>query len=161
MIIDKCGVCLKRYNKQENKPFLLMCGHTMCLKCINYYTKALRKETFECSVCWNNTKSCGIMNLSIPLNNEEKINTNNNTDNAQGFFELFIKLLKGSKCSIKVKKEYTIKQVKEIIKKEKNIQEEIVLAFKSPLNDDRTLESYNITKTVTIIQISSIKGGIF
>jgi hypothetical protein len=58
---------------------MLTCGDTMCLKCINYFKDALKKEEFECRECCNTTKSSGIMNKSaIPPddakeNNEKKI----------------------------------------------------------------------------------------
>ena len=133
----------------------------MCLKCISYYKEALRKETFECpDCCTKDVKSSGIFNKNVPLNNQDEIkkSSSNNTD---GFFELIIREKNGSRFSIKVKKEYTIRKVKEIIKIERNIQENYELAFKSPLSDDKTLEFYKITSTVTITQISNLKGGLF
>lgn len=159
---DECPLCFKKYNNQENKPYILTCGDTMCLKCINYYKEALGKETFECpDCCCKDAKSSGIFNKNVPLNNKDEINQNSNTNNADGFFDLIIREKNGGKFNIKVKKEYTIKKVKEIIKTERNIQENYELAFKSPLLDDKTLEFYKITSTVTITQISNLKGGLF
>ena len=56
----------------------------------------------------------------------------------------------------------TIGQLKDKIEREKGYNKRnFVLAFKKPLNDNsKTLESYGITKTVTITQISTVEGGI-
>ena len=160
---NECPVCFKKYNKEENKPYILECGDTLCLKCINNYKEALQKETFECSKCCKNTKSLGIMNRAIPLDDNQGTNNNkdnNNNSSTDGFF-VNIKLKNGEKISIKVKKEYTINQLKQMISDEKNIEfKKLNLSYKRPLlNGNKTLESYGITKTVTVIQISDLVGG--
>ena len=162
---NECPLCFKKYNKTENQPFLLTCGDTMCLKCINYYKEALKKEEFECRVCCNNTKSSGIMNKNaIPSDDDKEKNENkdNKSSSTDGFFEIMIKQKNGQQFSIKVKKEYTIKEVKDIIKKEKDISPlSYNLAFKTPLTDlNKTLEFYKITQTVTLIQVAYLQGGI-
>ena len=161
---NECPLCLKKYNKEENKPYILECGDTMCLKCINYYKEALKKEEFECRECCNNTKSSGIMNKAISLEDAKETNENNNNKNnnsTDGFFEIMIKPKNDQKFSIKVKKDYTINQVKQIIFKEKNMPTESYhLAFKKPLSElDKTLEYYGITTTVTLIQVANLVGG--
>ena len=161
----ECPMCLKKYNNQENKPYLLTCGDTMCLKCINYFNEALKKVEFECRECCNTTKSSGIMNKSaIPPDNAKEKNENKdnkNSSSTDGFFEIIIKPKDNKKFSIKVKKEYTINKVKEIIKTEKNMPpQNYILAFKKPLKDEnKTLEYYGINSTVTIQQISNVVGG--
>ena len=114
----ECPMRLKKYNKKENIPYILGCGDTMCLKCINYFKEALQKTEFECPECCNTTKSSGIINKVIPLDDvtekeENKDNKNNNS--TDGFFEIIIKPKDNKKFSIKVKKEYTINQVIQII----------------------------------------------
>ena len=160
-IKTECPMCFKKYNKKENIPYMLGCGDTMCLKCINYFKEALQKTEFECPECCNTTKSSGIINKVIPLDDvtEKEENKDNSTD---GFFEIIIKPKNDKKFSIKVKKEYTINQVKQIILKEKNMPPQSYhLAFKKPLSElYKTLESYGITKTVTLIQVANLEGGI-
>lgn len=74
-----------------------------------------------------------------------------------GFFEVFIIPKNSAPFSIKIKKEYIINQVKQIIQQEKGItNENYQLAFNRPLLDgNKTLESYGVTKTVRIWQISN------
>ena len=162
-IKTECPMCFKKYNKKENIPYILGCGDTMCLKCINYFKEALQKTEFECPECCNTTKSSGIINKVIPLDDvtekeENKDNKNNNS--TDGFFEIMIKPKNDKKFSIKVKKEYTINQVKQIILKEKNMPPQSYhLAFKKPLSElYKTLESYGITKTVTLIQMTNLEN---
>ena len=90
-----------------------------------------------------------------------KKKNNKNSSTTDGFFEIIIKPKNNQKFSIKVKKEYTIYKVKEIIKTEKNMPpQNYVLAFKKPLKDEnKTLEYYGINSTVTIQQISNVVGG--
>lgn len=159
---NECPCCRENFNNEENKPYIMECGDTICLKCINNYQEALKKETFECPTCCNETKSSGILNKSIVLNNNSNQIENQNNGSTDGFFELLIRnKTSQERISIRVKKEYTIRKVKDILLKEKNIPiQNYHLAFKKPLNDDNTLESYGITKTVTITQISDLVGGI-
>ena len=164
MPVDECPVCFNKYNSDENKPILLDCGDTMCLKCIKFYKESLRKETFECAnCCKKDAKSTDIMNKYVPLNNSNETTTSNSTASADGFFELTIRTKKGDEFFIAVKKEYTIKKLKEEIKKVKNIEpSDYEFAFKKPLLDkDKTLEQYGITGPVTITQISNVIGGRF
>ena len=106
------------------------------------------------------------MNKSaIPPDNAKEKNENKdnkNSSSTDGFFEIIIKPKDNKKFSIKVKKEYTIKKVKEIIETEKNMPpQNYILAFKKPLSDlDKTLEYYGITTTVTLIQVAYLEGGI-
>lgn len=160
---NECPLCFKKFNNQENKPYIMTCGDTICLKCIDHYKEALQKETFECPTCCVETKSTGIFNKAIDLNDNSNENQNTeDSDNKDGFFELLIRnKTSQEKISIKVKKEYTIGEVKNILYKEKNIPiQSYHLAFRKPLNDENTLESYGIIKTVTITQISDLVGGI-
>jgi len=164
MPVDECPVCFNKYNSDENKPILLDCGDTMCLKCIKFYKESLRKETFECAnCCKKDAKSTDIMNKYVPLNNSNETTTSNSTASADGFFELTIRTKKGDEFFIAVKKEYTLKELKEEIKKVKNIEpSDYEFAFKKPLLDkDKTLEQYGITGPVTITQISNVIGGRF
>jgi hypothetical protein len=163
-IKTECPMCFKKYNKKENIPYILGCGDTMCLKCINYFKEKLQKTEFQCPECCDTTKSSGIIGIIndvIPLDDvtEKEENKDNSTD---GFFEIMIKPKIDKKFSIKVKKEYTIDQVKGIIKKEKDISPlSYNLAFKTPLTDlNKTLEFYKITQTVTLIQMANLQGGI-
>ena len=165
---ENCPLCFEKYNKEENKPFMLKCGDSLCLRCINYYKTEIGKEIFECPICCNETNSTGIMNKAFRLDdakekNEKKDNNNNNNnDSMNGFFEVTIKSKNSKTFTIKVRKEYTINQVKQIIFEEKKIPpENYNLSWKRPLIQlDKTLENYGITKTVTIIQISNLIGGI-
>ena len=146
---NECPLCFKKFNNQENKPYIMTCGDTICLKCIDHYKEALQ--------------STGIFNKAIDLNDNSNENQNTeDSDNKDGFFELLIRnKTSQEKISIKVKKEYTIGEVKNILYKEKNIPiQSYHLAFRKPLNDENTLESYGIIKTVTITQISDLVGGI-
>lgn len=164
MPIDECPVCFNKYNSQDNKPILLDCGDTMCLKCINYYKEALLKESFECpNCCTKNAKSTNIMNKAVPLNNSNETTNSTSESSADGFFEVTIRTKNSDEFLIPVKKEYTIKKLKEEIKRVKNMDPlEYELAFKKPLLDlNKTLEQYNITGPVTIIQTSNVKGGCF
>jgi len=164
MPVDECPVCFNKYNSDENKPILLDCGDTMCLKCINYYKESLQKDTFECAnCCKKDAKSTNIMNKAVPLNNSNETTTSNSTASADGFFEVTIRTKNGDEFFIAVKKEYTIKKLKEEIKKVKNIEpSEYEFAFKKPLLDmNKTLEQYGITGPVTIIQTSNVEGGRF
>ncbi len=164
MPIDECPVCFNKYNSDANKPILLDCGDTMCLKCIDYYKESLQKDSFECpNCCKKNAKSTNIMNKAVPLNNSNETTTNTSAPSADGFFEVTIRTKNGDEFLIAVKKEYTIRKLKEEIKRVKNIEPtDYEFAFKKPLLDmNKTLEQYNITGPVTIIQTSNVEGGCF
>jgi len=50
-IDDKnCGICFELYDENYHHPFLLPCGHVLCLTCI---TALAKKEDFNCVVCPN------------------------------------------------------------------------------------------------------------
>jgi hypothetical protein len=161
--MSECPLCFNNFNNQENKPYLMTCGDTICSKCINYYEKNLEIDTFQCPTCCNDTKSTGYFNnVAIALKNNSNQNQNQKNDYIDEFFELLIRnKTSQEKISIKVKKEYTIGEIKDILYREKKIPiQSYHLAFKKPLNDENTLEFYGITKTVTITQISDLVGGI-
>ena len=55
----------------------------------------------------------------------------------------------------------TIKQLKNLIKVKHNIEPNTYeLAFKKPMiEENKTLESFQVTKTVTITMVSIVEGG--
>ena len=158
-----CKVCKNYYNKNENRPFLLECGDTLCLKCIKNYKEALKKDIFECPTCCTNTKSLNVENKMAYPKEGEIVSLNSNIKVPEkGEFEVFIRpKVEADKYSLLVTKTMTIGQLKDKIEREKGYNKKnFALAFKKPLNDDsKTLESYGITKTVTITQISVVEGG--
>ena len=87
---------------------------------------------------------------------------NNNNSDSNGFFNIYFRRRTTmEKLAITVKKDYTIKRVKEIIQnitdKDPNTYE---LVFKRPLiNESRTLEEYNIKKTCTLVEVAICEGG--
>ena len=164
MSSHSCEICKKLYNKNKNKPFLLTCGDTICMACIKDYKEALKKDTFECpTCCCGDAKSTGFENKSVYPTEEEIKNANNISQISQapviGEFEIFIRP-KSEKYSIKVTKSMTVGQLKDKILSVKGYNKaNYKLAFKRPLADEtKTLESYGITKTVTITQISGFEG---
>ena len=84
-----------------------------------------------------------------------------NSENSDGFFEMYVKLLNGGRIVINVRKDYTIQKLKEIIQNKANISKDrLYLAFTKPLRDEKkTLENYGITRTVSILQMSEPCGG--
>ena len=59
-----------------------------------------------------------------------------------------------------VTKDMTVKQLREKIAEKEHFNiNNINLAFKRPLNDDKTLEFYGITKTVAITMLPKLTGG--
>ena len=84
-----------------------------------------------------------------------------NSENSDGFFEIYVKLLNGGRIVINVRKDYTIQKLKEIIQNKANISKDrLYLAFKKPLSDEKkTLEDYGITRSVSILQTCSESGG--
>ena len=167
MSSHSCKICKKLYNKNENKPFLLTCGDTICLACIKGYKEALNKDTFECpTCCCGDAKSTGFENKGVYPTEEEIRNASNISQISQapviGEFEIFIRPKdETEKYSIKVTKSMTVGQLKDKIQSVKGYNKaNYKLAFKRPLADEtKTLESYGITKTVTITQISVVEGG--
>ena len=84
-----------------------------------------------------------------------------NSENSDGFFQIYVKLLTGDTIEINVRKNYTIQKLKEIIKNKANISKDrLYLAFTKPLIDEKkTLENYDITRSVSILQTCSESGG--
>ena len=77
-------------------------------------------------------------------------------------FEVFIVDSNGNKSILKVEKSYTISKTKELIKKEKNICGDIELVFNgSILEDNDTLETYNISDGNTLNFLGQFKAGGF
>ena len=158
-----CKVCKLIYNKNENKPFLLKCGDTLCLSCIKNYKEALKKDIFECPTCCTETESSGIENkAAYPKDGGDKKSNDNNNNTVSGEFEIYVRRQEeADKYSLKVTKTMTVGQLKDKIQKEKGFDKKLYqLSFKRPLEDEnKTLEFYGITKTVTITQISNFEGG--
>lgn len=159
----KCKVCKNYYNKNENKPFLLECGDTLCLKCIKGYKEALKKDVFECPTCCNNTKSLNVENkMAYPKDGEIQSSNTCTQGSTSGEFEIFIRpKVENDKYFLKVTKTMTVGQLKDKIQREKGYNKNnLALTFKIILNDSKTLEFYGITRTVTITQISVVEGGL-
>lgn len=162
---NECKTCKKLYNKNENKPIILSCGDTLCSSCIKSYKEFLNKDEFECPKCCNMTKSLNVENKAAYPKEGTVDTTNNSIINqpaVEGEFEIMIRP-KGEieKYSMKVTKNMTVQQLKKKIQKEKGYNiNNFDLAFRRPLADlDKTLESYGITKKVTLTQISNVHGG--
>ena len=155
-----CGMCFKKYNEYENKPILLICGDTMCLRCINYYKETLLKDTFECIFCCHITKSSGIINRAALAYQKEREIPTISTSFLPGEFKIFI-VENGKKNSIIVTKTMTIRELKDKIEKEIGInQAAYFLACGVPLIDlSKTLEYYGINETVTLIKKNYVIGG--
>ena len=45
-----CEICCSTYT-EEQKPAILSCGHTFCVKCINYILKTYPQENKVCPFC--------------------------------------------------------------------------------------------------------------
>lgn len=160
--LDQCMVCKNKFNKNNNIPFMLECGETLCSSCISYYTQAYTKEEFKCPYCCNMTKSTKRENKALYPKNDAPIQTSINQASVSGEFDVTIKLLDGDRLNVKVNKNMTVGQlINEISQKTGINKDQLRLSFKKPLNDkSKTLEFYKITKTVTIPQVAFIDGGI-
>ena len=158
---DQCMICQNKFNKSKYIPFLLECGDTLCSSCINYYTQAYTKEEFKCPYCCNQTKSTKTENKALYPKNDAPIKTSVNQASASGEFDVTIKLLDGERLNIRVNKNMTVGQlINEIAQKTGINKDQLKLSFKRALNDkSKTLEFYNITRTVTISQVAYIDGG--
>ena len=156
----ECPYCKCTYNNQENIPIILSCDDTMCKKCIKYQIDTFRKEKIECPVC------CGLVTSSnkpnkalIPKNNLSTISA---PKKQEGQFDLYVKLLSGTKITVRVTKEMTVGTLKAKIAQQAGISNiaNLFLTYTQPLRDNaKTLESYAITKTLTIMQTSREFGG--
>jgi hypothetical protein len=156
----ECSSCKLTYNNQENIPIILSCDDTMCKKCINYQIEALRKQKIECPTCCNFVTSSNRVNKAlIPKNNTSTISA---PKKEEGQFDVYVKLLSGAKITVRVTKEMTVGTLKAKVAQQAGIsnQARLFLSFKKPLQDNtKTLESYEITRTVTILQTSQEIGG--
>ena len=93
----------------------------------------MNKKFFECSVCMNQVSSTNIINKSIL-----KENYNINGKNKE--FPILIRYTNCQKIELLVTKDMTIKQLREKIAEKENINiNNIYLAYKRPLNNDKTL----------------------
>ena len=107
---DKCPLCFQEYNDQRNIPYLLQCGDSICLCCINFF-KESHQNSIECPICCNMVKPTKIINKIIldkmkPTNNEDK--------------EIFIDIINfqtHEKKTLKISKNKTIKILKKEILK--------------------------------------------
>jgi hypothetical protein len=161
MDVFNCKLCKLPYDKNIRKAFMLECGHSACSKCINFY-KDSGKETFECGVCCNDTKATNFENKSL-YSNINNQNANPIQQPSIGEFEIMIRKKNSpDKFTIIVRKEMTVGQLKEKIKQQEGIDSSTYeLSFKKPLTDtNKTLESYGITRTVTITSIAPFDGGL-
>ena len=129
----------------------------MCSNCIEHMETALKNKFFECYVCNEKVSSTNIINKCIYNISKEKDNSNINNINKE--FNIVIRHTDSHKIELLVTKYMTVKQLREKIAEKEHINiNNINLAFKRPLYDDKTLEFYGITKTVTIIRISEMLG---
>ena len=153
-----CPCCRIEFNKNKNKPIVLSCGDSMCSNCIEYIETALKNKFFECYVCNEKVSSTNIINKCIYNISKEKDNSNINNINKE--FNVVIRSSHFYKFELLVTKDMTVKQLREKIAEKEHINiNNINLAFKRPLNDDKTLEFYGITKTVAITMLPKLTGG--
>lgn len=155
-----CPICKIQYDRNNRKAYILECGDSACSKCINFYKEA--KKELECGKCCNKTKALTVENKSLYKNNvNQNIKPSSNTQKDE--FEIYVrKKNTQEKFAILVKKNMTVKELKNKIKAQEKIEPTAYeLAFKKPMTDlDQTLESYQIKKPVTITMISEFEGGI-
>lgn len=147
MEIFNCPNCKLQYDENSRKAYILECGHSACSQCIKFY-EDYGKESFECGACCRMTKSSSIENKAAY---KKIIKSNRNKDDE---FEIYIRngILR---FSIVVKKGMTLGELKKKIKEQEEINySSYELNYKKPLTDDnKTLESYGITKICTISMI--------
>lgn len=155
-----CPICKEDYEKSTRKAFILLCGHSACSKCINFYKDA--KRELECGKCCKYTQSA-----NIEIQDAYKKNgTQNNTTSSKpekDEFEIYVrKKDQRQKFSILVKKDMTLEQLTQKIKRQEGIDPTTYnLMFKKPmLEPNNTLQSYDIKKTVTLTMIAPFEGGI-
>ena len=155
-----CPICKEEYEKNTRKAFILLCGHSACSKCINFYKDA--KRELECGKCCKITQSA---NIEIQDAYKKSGTTNNTVSSQPGKdeFEIYVrKKDKNQKFSILVKKDMTLEELTKKIKNQEGIEPTTYdLMFKKPLLDPKeTLQSYGIKKAVTVTMIAPFKGGI-
>lgn len=159
---SKCPICLQEYDRINRKAFILLCGHSACSKCIKFFEDA-KKDFLECGKCCKLTQSAGIENKSLYKNNNKVEKNKPVSKPEKDEFEIYIrKKNKQDKFPILVKKNMTVKELIDKIKTQEDIDSTTYeLCFKKPLTEeDKTLESYGITQTVTVTMITKFDGGI-
>ena len=160
---DVCPACKIKYNRNTNIPIMLSCNDTICKLCINFYTQAFTKEIFECPICCNNTKSEKRENKALYPKDEISNNTNASTSSVPGGFQITIKFLDRSRLTMLVTKSMKVGELINKVAFQKGINaSKLFLAFKQPLKQkEKTLEFYNITSEVTLIQVNTLDGGCY
>lgn len=158
-----CGSCKMKFERNQRIPFLLNCNDVICSECIKFNIEIYNKgEELECPICCNVTKSTKTeIKALYPVSDEEKI-INANQGSVQGEFDILIKLLNREALKVKTNKNMTIGELIRIVARQKGINEtQFHLAFKQPLRDkNKTLEYYQITDNVTLMQVNTLEGGL-
>ena len=157
MSMYECQYCKIKFDNINTKPIILTCNDIICSSCINFKEKVFNNKIFECPVCMNQVSSTNIIFKPL-LKEYDNINEKNNEKNNE--FPIIIQFNGRHKIQLLVTKDMTIKQLREKIAEKENINiNNIYLAYKRPLNNDKTLEFYGITKTVVITMISIVIVG--
>ena len=160
MDVFNCKSCKLPYDKNIRKAFMMECGHSICSQCINFFKEA-QKKTIKCEECCNETQATNIENKSL-YSNISNQNAKPIQQPSIGEFEIMIRKKNSpDKFSIIVRKEMTVGQLKEKIKQQEGIDSDTYeLSFRKPLSElKNTLESYGITRTVTLNSIAPFEGG--
>lgn len=150
----ECPICNLEYERNEHKPYALICGHLACSKCINYHKEA--NIGLECGKCCQITQSS---NIEIQDAYKDKSSTRSNSvarNPEQDEFEIYIKTRENMKFSILVKKTMTVQNLIDKIKEQEGIDSSTYsLAFRKPLIELKaTLESYEIKNLATVTMIA-------
>lgn len=161
---SKCPICDFEYDINNRKAFILMCGHSACSKCINFY-KNEAKRPVECGTCCKKTQSANIENISLYKttqieNSQQNIRMH---EPQKDEFEIYIRKKDNkSKFSILVKQSMNITELKSKIYKQEQIDPDSydLAANQAMIDYKKTLKDYGITFTRTLSMIASFKGGI-
>lgn len=154
-----CPICKENYERSTRKAFILLCGHSACSKCINFFKEA--KKEIECGKCCKYTQSANIEIQDAYKTNSTKSNANA-PQPGKDEFEIFVrKKDQSQRFSILVRKDMTLEQLTKKIKTQEGIEPTTyTLNFKKPLLDPKaTLLSYDIKKTVTVTMTAPFVGG--
>jgi len=160
---SKCPICEIEYDINNRKAFILMCGHSACSKCINFFKET--QKPVECGSCCKNTQSANIENISL-YKTTQNDNSHQNIrmhESSKDEFEIYIRKKDNrSKFSILVKKSMNITELKRKIYEQEHIEPDSYdLSATQPMIDyEKTLQDYGITSTRTLSMIASFKGGI-